>query len=75
MATYREIQQIVRETKGFTPKSCWIAHVLSDNGLTKRQAPNRMDPTERVHPCPPQKREAIEQVLIDLGYLISQTKR
>ena len=75
MATYREIQQKVRESKGFVPKTCWIAHILSDSGLTKRRAPNRMHPSERVHPCPTHRRAAIEQVLVDLGFAIRSAPR
>lgn len=28
MATYREIQNKVREQSSFVPKTCWIAHVF-----------------------------------------------
>lgn len=27
MATYKEIQQYVKLKYGFTPKTCWIAHM------------------------------------------------
>lgn len=27
MATYKEIQDYVKATYGFVPKSCWIAHM------------------------------------------------
>lgn len=69
MPTYREIQCHVKQRSGFVAKTCWIAHVLSDHGLTKRQAPNRADPTSRVHPCPAAKRAAIEEALRELGAL------
>ncbi|TPM39362.1 hypothetical protein FJ951_27020 [Mesorhizobium sp. B2-2-3] len=69
MATYRDIQQRVKQQSGFVPKTCWIAHVLADNGLTKRQAVNRADPSSRVHPCPDEKRPAIEAALRGLGVL------
>jgi hypothetical protein len=67
MATYREIQLRTRVRHGFMPKTCWIAHVLSDHGLTTRQAANRADPHHRIAPCPPEKRHAIEQVCRELG--------
>lgn len=67
MATYAQIQQHVRQQSGFVPKSCWIAHVLSDHGLTNRMSPNRGDPAVRRHPCPPEKRAAIVRALSDLG--------
>jgi hypothetical protein len=59
MATYRGIQQQVRRQSGFVPKTCWIAHVMADHGLTSRVAPNRMSLVERQHPCPPEKRPHI----------------
>lgn len=62
-ATYARIQAYVREQSGFTPKSCWIAHVLSDHGLTHKTSPNRIDKAARVHPCPDAKRPAIEAAL------------
>lgn len=64
MATYKEITARVVKTDGFTPKSCWIAHVLSEHGLTKWQAYNRKSRTTRKYPCPPgRKRIAIETAL------------
>ena len=63
MATYKEIQTQVRERNGFVPKSCWIAHVLSDHGRTGKPSPNRISPTDRKHPCPANKRPAIEEAL------------
>jgi hypothetical protein len=67
MATYAEIQDHVRTHNGFVPKLCWIAHVLSDFGLTKRIAPNRANATARKHPCPPEKRPAIIAALHYFG--------
>ena len=61
--TYREIQDCVRRTFGFTPKTCWIAHVKERNGIAVRRAANRRDPNLRKVPCPPDKREAIERCL------------
>jgi hypothetical protein len=63
MATYLQIQNRVRKEKGFVPKSCWIAHVKSDYGLTKRIAPNRIDTSARKHPCPGDKRKPIVNAL------------
>jgi hypothetical protein len=63
MATYRQIQVWVRSKYRFVPQTCWIAHVLSDHGLTTRVAPNRADAAKRDKPCPPNKRPAIEDAL------------
>lgn len=63
MATYRQIIDWVRTHHGFTAKTCWIADVKASHGLTRRQAPNRIDPVGKVHPCPHEKRSAIEAAL------------
>ncbi len=67
VASYREIQEYVRGKNGFVPKSCWIAHVLSDCGLTKSVAPNRRDGSPRQYPCPDKKRPAIMDALAHFG--------
>ena len=69
MATYPEIQNRMRATHGFTPKTCWIAHVKAGHGLISSQAPNRIDPDRREHPCPPEKRAAIEAALVHFGMI------
>ena len=66
MASYRDIQEWVRARHGFVPKSCWIAHVMSDLGLTKAVAPNRVGEA-RKYPCPPVKRPAILAALEHFG--------
>lgn len=69
MATYRQISEHIRTKSGFVPKTCWIAHVLSDNGLTKRIAHNRTDRDIRLHACPASKRAEIESALRDLSMI------
>jgi hypothetical protein len=54
MATYKEIQIYVKNKHGFTPKTCWIAHVKEICGLTKRRL------EERRYPCPPERIENIK---------------
>ena len=66
MATYKEIQEVVKNKHGFSPKTCWIAHVFSALGKNMRQAPNRHDNATRKHPCPPNKWAKIEQVIREL---------
>jgi hypothetical protein len=58
-----------RSRRHFTPKTCWIAHVLSDHGLTRRTAPNRINPGVRQEPCPAEKRGAIIDALRELKML------
>lgn len=52
MATYKQIANDVKIRTGKTVKSCWIAHVKSIHGLTKRLSPNRINRDSRVYPCP-----------------------
>lgn len=65
-ATYKDIQQWVKENFGFVPQTCWIAHCKEKNGLPLHSAPNRLG-AARVKPCPPQKREAIEKAFRHFG--------
>lgn len=67
MLTYREIAREVKIGAGFTPKTCWIAHVLELLGAKLRPASNRINPEERKHPCPPEKMSAIIAALYKLG--------
>ena len=70
-ATYDVIRDETRRQYGFSPKSCWIAHVLSDFGTTKRQAWNRLDPEKRAVPCPPRRPVDVERVLRELSCIPS----
>ncbi|MFW3962343.1 hypothetical protein [Acinetobacter radioresistens] len=63
MATYKQIQEYLKDKNGRTFKSCWIADIKSQYGLTKKQAYNRYDPDKRVHPCPEQYKEKVEEAL------------
>lgn len=67
MPTYKEIQYHVRRTQSFVPKTCWIADVKATYGLTTRIATNRADPRSRKHPCPTEKRAALEDAMRELG--------
>ena len=69
MPTYSEIAQVVRALAGGYIKTCWIAHVKADYGLTRGVAANRYDPHRRVTPCPTWKRWFVEQALRELGVL------
>jgi hypothetical protein len=63
MATYREIQDYVRDRYGFEAQTCWIAHVKELSGLQVRHAHNRQNKQRRVKPCPPEKVEPIREAL------------
>ncbi|MCE7886960.1 MAG: hypothetical protein DYH13_05585 [Alphaproteobacteria bacterium PRO2] len=58
-ATYKEIQNWVRQNHGFLPKTCWIAHCKELYGLPVSNAPNRQS-DKRMVPCPPDKQGAIK---------------
>ena len=63
MATYRQIQLHIKDLHGYSAQTCWIADVMAEHGLTKRIAPNRIDPTRREKPCPLGKRKDVEDAL------------
>jgi hypothetical protein len=68
MATYAQIQWYVGRNFGFQPKTCWIAHVKELNHLVLGAAPNRYS-VRRTHPCPPNKRAAIETAFRHSGMM------
>lgn len=61
MATYKQIQEYVKETYGFIPKTCWIAHMKEVLGVESKVAVNRIDINKRTHPCPEDKQRYIEE--------------
>jgi hypothetical protein len=52
MATYKQIQNYIKENYHISVKSCWIAHVKEINGLNPKKSPNRKSAATRCHPCP-----------------------
>ena len=66
MATYKEIQALIRNQHGFVVKTCWIADCKSQMGFLMRKAPNRQGEA-RVSPCPPDKAEIIKRAIRELG--------
>jgi len=69
MSTYSEIQKFVQRRHGFVPKTSWIAHVKTLRGIPTRGAASRAGRSRRVAPCPPEKREAIEEALRYFGLI------
>lgn len=63
MATYKEIQEYIKMRHGYVAKTCWIAHVKSELGISTRVAINRKDSDKRVYPCPADKHEDIVAAL------------
>jgi len=71
-ATYGHIQAYCRRELGFTPQTCWIADVLAEQGLTRRQAPNRKDPGAPRKPCPPHRKAELAQAIRALGLALTE---
>ena len=69
MATYKEIQGYVKETYGFLPKTCWIAHIKELCGIPVKNAPNRISPSHREKPCPPEKMPYIKKAFRYFGMI------
>ena len=69
MATYKEIQAYVKDKYGFQPKTCWIAHMKEVCGIPVKNAPNRISPTNREKPCPPEEMEYIKDAFIHFGMI------
>lgn len=59
MATYKQIQDHVKQKHGYIPKSCWIAHMKEISGLHPIMSTRRYSPNARVHPCPIDKQDDI----------------
>jgi hypothetical protein len=68
MATYKQIQDWIKQQYGFAPKTCWIADIKNQYGLTQRRAPNRKGEI-RVCPCPVDKMDAIRAALRYFGMI------
>jgi len=69
MATYKQIQDLVKVKHGRVMKTCWIAHVKDLNGLAPRVSHRRAVPGKRQHPCPSHYRPLIESAMRQLGML------
>lgn len=65
MASYKDIQTFVKQRHGIVARTCWIAHVKELNGLPLRGTRTG----ERVKPCPPRWRPAIEDAMRHYGWL------
>lgn len=69
MATYKQIQDYVKSHYGFSPKSCWIAHVKELSGLDPRISSRRYDPKIRQVPCPIDKVKPIQEAMQHFGMI------
>jgi hypothetical protein len=62
VATYAQIQNECKREFGFVPKTCWIADLKAEHGLTRGAAPNRAGAV-RMNPCPGSKRSRLFAVM------------
>jgi hypothetical protein len=69
MATNAEIQKFVQRHHGFIPKPGWIAHVKEVHGVATLRGVARIRRGRDSEPCPPEKREAIEEALRHFGVI------
>ena len=69
MATYKKIQEYVKENFGYTPKTCWIAHSKEIYGLSLKIAVNRKDLNKREYLCPIEKQEDIKKAFLHFEML------
>lgn len=69
MATYPELQEFVKKTYGYTPKSCWIAHMKEICGLHPKVSPNRHSADKRTNPCPLKKQADIRAAFLHFKML------
>jgi len=58
MATYKQIQEYVKQNYGYSCKSCWIAHMKEVCGLN----PKRQNPGQRTNPCPEHRQQNLVEV-------------
>jgi len=63
MATYRQIQDYIRENGNGNVRSCWIADIKERHKIPVRRAWSREPGPKRVNPCPDRKTAVIENAL------------
>ena len=63
-ATYKKIQEYIKEKYGFNVHTKYIAEVKRKHGVPMHEAPNKVDTPKREYPpCPEEKFKAIEEAL------------
>jgi hypothetical protein len=69
MATYKQIQEYIKNKHGVTVKTCWIAHVKEMNNIVTRVSPNRISNKNRLYPCPKKYIADIEEAFSHFGMI------
>lgn len=60
LATYKQIQEYVKQRYGYVPKLCWIVHMKEECGFKPKVSSNRYSGNVRMYPCPTEKQEDIK---------------
>ncbi len=63
MKTYKNIQDEYKKLYKKSIKSCWIADVKRELGLTTRQAYNRISDSSVKYPCPNEYKDNIKHII------------
>jgi len=74
MATYKQMQDYVRDNFGYVPKTCWIAHMKEICGLSPQIAKNRRSHAVRMYPCPPEKQDDLRKAFMHFNWIPSVKK-
>ena len=69
MATYKELQQYVKNKYGYSVKTCWIAHMKELSGIKVKVSHRRYDENVRTNPCPENKMKGIKEAFVHFGML------
>jgi predicted RNA-binding protein with RPS1 domain len=69
MATYKEIQEYVKNKYECSVKSCWIAESKELSGLSVKPAHNRISKTKRKNSCPEEKTQYIIESFKHFGMI------
>ncbi len=75
MATYKAIQNYIKDKYNCSVKTCWIADMKEQCGITTRTAPNRKSEKSRVYPCPDQHKEKILESFSYYGMISMDSKK
>lgn len=67
MATYKAIQEYIKDKYNCSIKTCWIADMKEQCGIVTRTAPNRISESKRVYPCPMIHKEKILDAFCKFG--------
>jgi len=74
VATYKDIQDYIKQRYGYSCKSCWIAHMKEVCGLNPRESHNRYDSNARTNPCPKDNQKHLIEAFKHFGMIPGDSK-